>query len=276
MQTMGALCVRNMKAFVRDRTSLIFSLVFPFFFIYVFSAIFSNQFIENPITYMLAGIVIATVFDFSLRISASTIDDMVSGFMKEVLVSPVSRMSIAAGQFLSSAAISTAQGVIILMIGFFIGLRISSPLTIIMAILAMAFVGLVFAGFGLFIASKTRSIRAFQVVLMAITMPMTFISGAYIPLSLLPKALVTISYFNPMTYAVALFRTIVLEKTGLPHGQLINEELAFQIGGVIITPFLSLFILFIFGFAFLILSTLSFMRTDFSKMNRNKNDAIEW
>jgi ABC-2 type transport system permease protein len=225
---------------------------------------------------MLAGITIATVFDFSLRISSSTIDDMVSGFMKEVLVSPVSRLSITAGQFLSSAAISTAQGIIILMVGFFIGLRVSSPITIVIAILAMAFVGLVFAGFGLFIASKTKSTRTFQVVSMAITMPMTFISGAYIPLSLLPDALVTISYFNPMTYAVAFFRTIVLEKTNLPREQLINEELAFQIGSFTVTPFLSMLILLAFGAVFLVLSTSSFMKTDFSKMNRNKNDAIEW
>ena len=276
MQTMAALCVRNMKAFMRDRTSLILSLIFPFFFIYVFSAIFKNQFIENPITYMLAGITIATVFDFSLRISASTIDDMVSGFMKEVLVSPVSRLSVASGQFLSSAVISTAQGLIILTIGFFIGLRISSPMTVVIAIFAMIFVGLVCAGFGLFIASKTKSIRTFQVVTMAITMPMTFLSGAYIPLSLLPNELVIIAYFNPMTYAVALFRAIILEKTSLPIAQLINEGLAFQIGGFTITPFTAWLILLVFGVVFLALSTVSFIKTDFSRINRIKNDAIEW
>ena len=276
MQTMAALCVRNMKAFARDRTSLIISLIFPFFFIYVFSAIFKNQFIENPITYMLAGITIATVFDFSLRISASTIDDMVSGFMKEVLVSPVSRLSVASGQFLSSAVISTAQGLIILTIGFFIGLRISSPGTVVIAIFAMIFVGLVCAGFGLFIASKTKSIRTFQVVTMAITMPMTFLSGAYIPLSLLPNELVIIAYFNPMTYAVALFRAIILEKTSLPIAQLINEGLAFQIGNFTIAPFTAWLILLVFGAVFLALSTVSFIKTDFSRINRIKNDAIEW
>ena len=276
MQTILALWIRNTKAFARDRTRLILSIIFPFFFIYVFSAIFQNQFIENPVTYMLAGVLIATVFDFSLRISSSTIDDMVSGFMKEVLVSPVSRLSIAAGQFLSSATISTAQGLIIMIIGFFIGLRVSSPMTIVYTILAMAFVGIVFAGFGLFIASRTKNIQTFQVVLMAITMPMTFISGAYIPFSLLPQALVIIGYFNPMTYAVALFRTIILEKTNLPHEQLINEGLAFQFFGFTVTPFISMLILLVFGIIFLILSTLSFVKTDFSKINRIKNDSLEW
>jgi len=31
-----------------------------------------------------------------------------------------------------------------------------------------------------------------------------------------------------------------------------------------------------FGLLFLVLSTLSFVNTDFSKINRNKNDSIEW
>ena len=140
----------------------------------------------------------------------------------------------------------------------------------------MVFVGLVFSGFGLFIAANTKNIQTFQVVSMAITMPMTFISGAYIPFALLPQLLVYIGYFNPMTYAVALFRAVALEKITLPAEDLINEELAFQIGGIVVTPLISMLILFVFGVLFLFLSTLSFVRTDFSRINRNKSHSIEW
>jgi ABC-2 type transport system permease protein len=196
-----------------------------------------------------------------------------------VIVLPIVVLYISAGIMfpIGWAFIITCAGLFFEMtIGFFIGLRISSPMTIVIAIVVMAFVGLVFAGFGLFIASKTRSIRTFQVVTMAITMPMTFLSGAYIPLSLLPNELVVIAYFNPMTYAVALFRAIVLEKTSLSHAQLMNEGLAFQIGSFVITPFTAMLILLVFGAVFLVLSTLSFIKTDFSRINRIKNDAIEW
>lgn len=276
MKTIFALWLRNIKAFARDRTRMVFSVIFPFFFIYVFSSVFKNEFIENPISYMLAGVIISDVFDFSLRISSSTIDDMASGFMKEVLVSPVARLTVAAGQFLSSATISTLQGLLILIVGFFIGFRVTSLLTILFIVLIMIFVGLVFSGFGLFLATNTKNIQTFQVVTMAITMPMTFISGAYIPFSLLPRTLVYIGYLNPMTYAVALFRATALEKLAMPHTELIKEELAFQLGGFVITPVTSMFILLAFGLLFLVLSTLSFVNTDFSKINRNKNDSIEW
>lgn len=276
MKVILALWQRNIKAFARDKTRMVFSVIFPFFYIYVFSSIFKNEFIENPVTYMLAGVTVSTVFDFALRISSSTIDDMASGFMKEVLVSPISRLYVAAGQFLSSATIATIQGFIILVVGFFIGFRVTSPLTILYVVFIMIFVGLVFSGFGLFLATKTKSTQTFQVVSMAITMPMTFISGAYIPFNLLPQTLVYIGYLNPMTYAVALFRTITLEKFSLSNAELIAEELAFQVGNFVITPMISVIILLVFGALFLFLSTLAFMKTDFSKMNRDKNELIEW
>ena len=276
MQTVFALCLRNLKDFVRNKTRLALSLLFPFFFIYVFSAIFRNDFIENPFSYMLAGIAIATVFDVTLRISSSTIEDMSSGFMKEVLVSPVSRLSVAGGQFLSGAVIGTLQGLVILLGGVLFGFRIASPMTVLYIIIAMMFVGFVFAGFGLFIATNTKSTQTFQVVSMALTMPMTFLSGAYIPFSLLPDALTYIAYFNPLTYAVALFRAVSLEKLDLPAYQLVSEELAIEIGNFVVTPFFSALFLLGFGLLFLFLSTLSFARTDFSKMSRSAGDELDW
>ena len=276
MHTVFALCLRNLKDFVRNRTRLIFSIVFPFFFIYVFSAIFRSEYIENPISFMLAGIAIATVFDVTLRISSSTIEDMTSGFMKEVLVSPVSRLSVAGGQFLSGAVIGTIQGLIILLGGIFLGFRVTSPMTVLYMILAMMFVGFVFSGFGLFLATNTKSTQTFQIVSVAITMPMTFLSGAYIPFSLLPRELTIIGYFNPLTYAVALFRTISLERMDAPQAQLVAEELALDIGGFVVTPFFSALFLLAFGLLFLFLSTLSFARTDFSRVSRGAGEDIDW
>ncbi|MCL2606753.1 MAG: ABC transporter permease [Coriobacteriia bacterium] len=275
MAVIFALWKRNIRAFWRNKPALIFNLVFPFFFIFVFAEIFRNDYIENAISFMLAGIIIAVVFDSAIRISSNTIDDMTSGFMREVLVSPVSRLTIAIGQFASSATVATLQGIIIFVVGFAIGLRISSPITILYALLAMLFVGLVFAGFGLFLATRAKNIQTFQAVSMAITMPMTFLSGAYIPLSMLNDFLTTVAYFNPMTYAVILFRSIVLERTGDPTEQLIMQELAFKVGDFTIEPVHAALILAAFGVLFLLLSTISFIRLDFSRMNRNKNDSLE-
>lgn len=271
MEIITALWFRNIKIFVRNRIQLIFTIIMPFFFLYVFSAIFKTDDITNPVNYMLAGIVITTVFQTSLTIASSTIDDIVSGFMKEVLVSPVKRVHIAAGQLLSAATIATLQGVIILFIGYFIGLKFTSIITPFLVILVMIAVGIVFSGLGLFLAATVKNSQTFQVVVAAISMPLTFLCGAYIPISLLPKALQYVAYFNPMTYTTAFFRTIILEKTSLSIEQLVAEQLAFKLGNFVITPPVSMLIVAVFGFVFLLLSTYVFTTVDFSKINRSKS-----
>ena len=276
MAVIFALWKRNLKAFWRNKPALIINALFPLFFIFVFGEIFRNDYIENAVPFMMAGIAIAMVFDSALRISANTIDDITSGFMKEVLVSPVSRLTIALGQFASSATIATLQGIVILCLGFFLGLTITSAWTLVFALIAMIAIGFVFAGFGLFIAARAKNIQTYQAVSMALTMPMTFLSGAFIPLSMLNDILRTIAYFNPMTYGVALFRSIMLERLGDPADQLVATELAIRIGDFTITPLYSALILLVFGVIFITLATISFVKLDFSKMNRNKADSLEF
>ena len=273
MNTVTALWIRGLKAFIRNKTGLIFSLVFPFFFVYVFGAIFRTDFIENPIAYMLSGVIIVTVFESALSIASGTVDDMVSGFMKEVLVSPTRRSSVALGQLLSAATVSTVQGIMILIVGLFIGIEFTSWITPIYVLLSMICIGMVFSGVGLYMATKVRNGQTFQIIKAAVTMPLTFLSGAYIPLSMLPGTLRYVAYLNPMTYATAFFRMIVLEKTHLSIEELAREELVVSINGFVVTPFLTFVIIVSIGVIFLTLSTISFTKTDFSKVNRSASDG---
>ncbi|MBP2099470.1 ABC transporter permease [Enterococcus rivorum] len=268
MRTIQALWIRNLKNFIRDRVRLIFSILIPFFFIYVFSSIFKNDAVKNPTAFLMAGVIIATVFQTSLSVATSTIDDIVSGFMKEVLVSPVKRIYIALGQLLSAATIATMQGVLILVIGLFVGLKFTSWTTPVYVVLCMIGVGIVFSSFGLFLATIVKNAQTFQIVQQAIVLPFTFISGAYLPLTLLPKALQIVAYFNPMTYTTALFRTIILEQGGLSNAAKVKLGLAFDINGFIVTPWMSGIVVLIFGLFFLFLATLSFTKADLSQITR--------
>ena len=269
MNVIYALWLRNIKIFVRDRVRLLISIIIPFFFIYVFSAIFKSDQVEDPTAFMLAGVIIVTVFQTSLSVATTTIDDMISGFMKEVLVSPASRFQVATGQLLSAATIATVQGILILIVGLFTGLSFKSWVTPIYVLGAMILVGLVFSGLGLFLASKVKSAQTFQLVQQAIVLPFTFLSGAYIPLSLLPNTLRFVSYFNPMTYTTAFFRTIILEQENLPTQQMLQSGLAFDINGFIVTPWISGIIMVLLGLFFLFLATTSFVNADFSNFTRS-------
>lgn len=273
MSTIFALWIRGLKAFVRNRTGLAFSLIFPFFFVFVFSSIFKTNYIDNPVAYMLSGVIITTVFESALNLASTTVDDMVSGFMKEVLVSPARRLSVAMGQMLSAATVATLQGLMILVVGLFIGIKFTSWKTPFYILLTMICIGIVFSGVGLFMATKVRNGQTFQIIKATVTMPLTFLSGAYIPLSMLPASLQFVAYLNPMTYATAFFRMVALEKTGLSTAELLNEGLVVSINGFVITPFLTFIIIVGIGLVFLLLATLSFIKTDFSRLSRSATDA---
>lgn len=269
MRTITALWLRNIRGFVRDRVKLITSIIIPFFFLYIFKSVFKTDQVEDPTAFLLAGIIVATVFQTSLNIATSTIDDTVSGYMKEILVSPTSRFKVALGQILSAATIASTQGILILIIGFFTGLSFDHWYTVIFVLLTLMLVGLVFSGLGLFLASMVKSSSTFQVVQQAIVLPFTFLSGAYIPLAFLPDALRFIAYFNPMTYTTAFFRTIMLEKGGLTQTEWVELGLAFELNGFVVTPWMSGLIITAFGALFLFLATNSFIRADFNKISRN-------
>lgn len=225
MRIIAALWLRNVKLFVRNRVQLILIFIMPFFYLYLISTIFKSADIGNPVSYVLAGIVIIVVFQTSLNIATSTIDDIVSGYMKEVLVSPVKRIQIVIGQILSSTTIATFQEIMILILGYFIGMKYTSIITPIAVIGSMIFVGLVFSTFGLFLATTVKNSQTFQIVSIAVTTPITFLCGVYVPLSLLPNGLQYIALINPMTYATAFFRTLSLEKMSLSADELIAEQL---------------------------------------------------
>src|SRR5690625_2877092 len=270
MRVIMALCMRNIKLFLRNRLQIVLIVIMPFFYLYLLSTIFKSTDISNPTTYVLTGIIIIVVFQTSLNIATSTIDDIVSGYMKEVLVSPIKRTQIVFGQILSATIIATFQGIIILIIGYFIGLQYTSMWTPVFILLSMIFIGLVFSSFGLFLATSIKSSQTFQIASVAVTTPITFLCGVYVPLSLLPQGLQYVAFLNPMTYAASFFRALSLEKMSIPLDDLVADQLAFKFNNIVITPQISFFIVLCFGILFLFLSTLSFVKVDFSKINRSQ------
>jgi len=68
-------------------------------------------------------------------------------------------------------------------------------------IVLIFFKGLTFSSIGLYLATIT----------MAVTFPLSFLSGDLIPTMGLPKIHLPIVYMNPLTYATAALRHIALE-----------------------------------------------------------------
>jgi len=242
-------------AFLDDRKSHLVSLLAPFFFLYLFSEWFRSPYIDDPVPFMLVGLVVVEVFQFALRASAAAI-----GSMGTTCLFPAPRLHIAAGQLLAVTGIATAMGFIIFVAGFFMGIGAPSIGTLLAGIGTIFFLGFVFSSFGLFLAVVIKNPQTLGALITAITLTLPFFSAAYVFISLLPNLFHVISYYNPLTYAVSLFRIVSLGLWNAPMEYLVNMELAFSVGGVMITPLESFFVLGGFGLVFLVLFAVCFRK----------------
>lgn len=267
MSVVGAILGRNLLNFIRDKGRLIGTLVMSFFFLFIFSFVMQSSMdtLEQPMNYLISGVIIMTVFQSSLNNSTDILSDISSGFMKEILVAPISRAQISIGQVLSSSVIAVAQGLMIAVISLFMGLKIDA-LHFAEMIGVMAVAGVTFGSIGLFLATIARNSAAFQVITTIIVMPFTFLSGAYIPTTMMPGFLQPLIYINPLTYITAIFRYITLKMDGTPIAELVKQGVAYNVHGFIITPQMGLLFIVLIGFVFFLLCVNKFNKADFSNV----------
>jgi ABC-2 type transport system permease protein len=236
-------------------------------FLFIFSFVMKSMGagLPSPMNYLISGIIIMTVFQSALSNSMNILEDISSGFMKEILVAPVLRWQIAVGHVLSSAMVSVVQGFIIIIVGLFIGFH-TDLLHGIEMVGLMIMVGLTFSAMGLFLATVTRESGNFQLLVTIVSFPLTFLSGAYIPTMALPKILEPIIYINPLTYTTAAFRYITLQMGNMPTAELVKNGVAFNIHGFIVAPWMSCILILVICFIFFILCVRRFSVADFSKV----------
>lgn len=267
MRGIKAILKRNLTNFLRNKLQLAFSIFMPIFFLFIFSFVMkpSSTGVDQPINYLISGIIIMTVFQSALSNSTNIIEDMSMGFMKEIIVSPVPRWQISIGQVLSATIISVLQGMLVIVLALFMGLKIN-VLQFLEMFGVMAAVGITFSSIGLYLATLAKNSGTFQVMIMAFTMPLTFLSGAYIPTTVMPKLLQPFVYINPLTYTTSIFRYITLKMGGLSTQALIKAGVAFDLNGFVIMPYFGFLIILAMGLIFFTLCVHQFNKADFSQV----------
>ena len=265
MRAIKAIVVRNLKNFSRDKMKLFFTLLISVTFLFIFSFVMKSAAIgvEKPLNYLITGIIIMTVFQSALSNSMNTLEDISSGFMKEILVSPVDRWQISIGQILSSSIIAVFQGLLIMVMALFMGLKIDLVHFIEMCGF-MVIVGITFSSIGLYLATLAKSSTTFQLMINVFVMPLTFLSGAYIPITVMPKFLQPIVLINPLSYTTAIFRYISLQMETLSAAELVKSGVAFSVNNFTILPYMGLFIILAICLTFFALCVYQFNKADFS------------
>jgi ABC-2 type transport system permease protein len=202
------LWLREMKRFVRAKSRIIGMLAMPLLFLSFMGMGFSGMAIPglsggvSYISFLVPGIVGMGMLFTSMFAGISVLWDREFGFLKEIMIAPVNRVSIVLGRIAGGATTALIQGVLILLISMVIGFRVPGILAFLTAVVFMLLIATTFIGLGLVFASKMRDMQGFNLIMNFVIFPLFFLSGALFPLDNLPAFIKVISFIDPLTYGI--------------------------------------------------------------------------
>lgn len=214
-----AIWLRDIIRYKRDRYRLVSSLAQPVLFLFVFGNGLARGLSINVrggggpaggyVAFIYPGIIGMTLLFTSIFTAISIVWDREFGFLKEVMVAPISRSAVAIGKALGGSTVALIQGTFVLLLAPVLGLRLS-PLTILAVIPVMLLIAFSLTSMGIVVAARMETMEGFQMIVNFLVMPLFVLSGAMFPLNRLPEWLRFLTRVDPLTYGVDALRGLIL------------------------------------------------------------------
>ena len=218
------LWLREMKRFVRAKSRLVGALVTPMFFLVFLGLGFRKMSIPNipdEVSYfrfLVPGIIGMSLLFSSTFGGLSVLWDREFGFLKEIMVAPVSRISIVLGRVAGGVTRSLIQSASILFISFFLGFKVSSVFSILIALVFMILISITFLGLGLVFASRMKDMQGFGIVMNFVIFPFLLLSGAFYPIDNFPVWLRYAAHLDPLVFGIDGLRAVLIGVSKYPAG----------------------------------------------------------
>jgi ABC-2 type transport system permease protein len=217
LEGIWAIWIRELIVFKREKVRVISSLVQPLLWIFVFGGgVSANATVPggNYRAFIFPGILIMSTLFTCVFYGMYVVWDKKLDVLKQVLVSPISRIAIFTGKVLGGSTDALVQAALLLILGLFLTPMRLVDVPAALVLVALAAVGL--TALGLAIGSFFESPEGFQLVLTFLVFPMFFLSGAVYALTHLELWLRIATRINPVTYMVDALRGILLHLHTFP------------------------------------------------------------
>jgi ABC-2 type transport system permease protein len=210
------LWLREMIKYFRAKSRIVGAIAMPAFMMIFLGMGFRR--VEFPgmpesigyFQYLVPGIIGMTLLFTAAYAGMSVIMDRQFGFLKEVMVTPASRVSIVLGMIAGGATTSIIQALIMLLMSVFLGFRLPFISDILASIVIMILISMIFINIGLILSSVLRDFHGFSTIINFIVFPLFLLSGALFPVSNLPAPIRVLSYVDPLTYGVDALRGLLI------------------------------------------------------------------
>jgi len=165
-----------------------------------------------------------------MGLAASVAREKEQGTLDGLLISPISRLSIILGKALSQAIRGLVQGMMVLLLAFFLfGVTLHGSILLVILFLLLGIFS--FVGLGILVSAVATEQETAAQILGILQFPMLFLSGVFFPILMMPPVMQKIAYAIPLTYAISALRKIMVLGAGL--GSVHLELLVLLIFGVV-------------------------------------------
>jgi ABC-2 type transport system permease protein len=205
---------RELLRFVRDRSRIAASVTFPLLFLAIFGAGFTNVVGAmtggvDLIQFMYPGLIAMSIVTSALAAGISVVTDRQEGFLREILVAPLSRAGIVFGKTTGAAAVGLVQAGLLLAIAPLLGVSLTFYQAVkVIPIAIMLSLGI--AGLGILLSSFAQTQQGVQMLIQLLVFPLVFLAGVFFPVDSVPLWMEILSKANPVTYGVDAIRQILL------------------------------------------------------------------
>jgi ABC-2 type transport system permease protein len=217
MDVIYILWLRQMKRYLRSRSRVLGAIGQPILFLlalgYGIGSVYKKAGQGNYLEFLVPGIIIQTLLFSGVFWGIQILFDKRFGFLKEMLVAPVSRLRILLGNALGGATISLMQALFVFVISIILGFRPHDWLLVPVAVLIMIVLSITLTSFGAGIDSMVEDFQGFQGINNFLIFPLFFLSSALYPLTNAPTFLKILGTINPLSYAVDGLRYVLINQT---------------------------------------------------------------
>jgi ABC-2 type transport system permease protein len=160
---------------------------------------------------MLAGIITFTIVGNGVSGAMPLLWDKETGYLDRLMSMPIARSTVIVSRFVFQVAQQSAQILLVVLVALVLGVRIATgPLGLLVILVAAALLTMsVTAAFSA-LAYAVPQHGTFFAIAGFVTLPLLFMSNAFVPLQAMPGWMAVVARLNPLTYAIEAMRTLVI------------------------------------------------------------------
>ncbi|MFI9105771.1 ABC transporter permease [Streptomyces fildesensis] len=238
LRHIGALARRNMLQIKEDPESMfdavLMPIIFTLLFVFVFGGAISGKGHQHDyVNYVVPGLMAMMGMNISMAVGSGVNQDFSTGVMDRFRTMPIARSSVLIAKIIVEIGRMLVATTILLVMGFILGLSISTSVFHLLAAVALSMVfGASLMWIFILLGLSMKSVQAVQGVAMLVLMPLQFGSSIFAPTTTMPGWLQNFTDVNPLSNLADSARGLM---NGGPVAHSVLVTLAWSVGITLVT-----------------------------------------